>query len=719
MANTYTQFEKDVYDWFIEKHNHDASFTFSLRQKASKGAELDYFIGTAKSNYFGTTFWSIPVSYPGSSMDLIDLFFRTTEDSINYYFEFNQTKNPDSKQNEWALQLIRNIKSRLNADGSLSFESPTENKMETFRIASPKSEYKSIEELKTDLEEHLKVIIPIVDDEIQKMKASNKRFRAHRIQPDEFESFRKKLNERFIKYEGQAEMSSTNNEEFMNPTKYPLNQILFGPPGTGKTFHTINKSLEIILGNKIEGKSREELKTLYEEKVKEGQIVFTTFHQSMSYEDFIEGIKPMKQHPNDTFLKYEVQNGIFKEICEKAKSNIDNASEQNNTKLSFEDAFEMFKEAWEEEPDMKFPLKTKGYDFTITGFTNYSIQFRKASGGSSHTLSISTLKELYYGKEYNFKQGVGIYYPPVLSKLLSYTSANEITQLKKYVIIIDEINRGNVSQIFGELITLIETDKRYQNKEALEILLPYSKETFSVPNNLYIIGTMNTADRSVEALDTALRRRFSFSEFPPQPDLLENIVLKNFFNLFEEYWNLEWEDQVWQEYEDSFCKLIDGEVYRAIPNKIWGSKKYINANSKLQSEWELPECIQFFRDNQVKVLDVEKLLTTINSRIEKLLDKDHQIGHSFFFELEDSERPHETLIHIFENKIIPLLQEFFYADYGKIGLVLGNSFIEKKADEITFAKFSGMEDHISTELASRSVFVIKPSDNWDFWSIYE
>lgn len=407
--------------------------------------------------------------------------------------------------------------------------------------------------------------------------------------------------------------------------QFSLNTILYGPPGTGKTYNTINKALEIT-GEDITSKSREEIKQAFDKKVNEGQIVFSTFHQSMSYEDFVEGIKPLKPNPEDAFIKYDVKPGIFKLISEKAKSNYQNSLNNNSSKPSFEEAFERFQQEWELNQNMPFPLKTAGYDYTVTGFTEYSIQFRKASGGTSHTLSINTLQNLYYGQEYNFKAGVGIYYPAILEKLKTYSTIEKSkVQLLNYVLIIDEINRGNVSQIFGELITLIEDDKRLGNAEALELTLPYSKETFSVPQNLYILGTMNTADRSVEALDTALRRRFSFEQMLPKPELLA--------------------------------------------------------------------------DSKVTEIDLELLLHKINERIEILLSNDHLIGHSFFINC--------TSLHdvktVFKNKIIPLLQEYFYGDYGKIGLVLGAGFfktIEEEQKKNVFSKF-GQYD--------ATVFLEKPS----------
>lgn len=231
--------------------------------------------------------------------------------------------------------------------------------------------------------------------------------------------------------------------------------------------------------------------------------VFTTFHQSFSYEDFIEGIKPVMEEGQEN-VTYKIENGIFKELCLKAQNDPNN----------------------------------------------------------------------------------------------------------RYAIFIDEINRGNVSQIFGELITLIETDKRIGAEHELRVKLPYSKKEFGVPMNIDIYGTMNTADRSVEALDTALRRRFSFKELLPD------------------------------------SKVVAAKGFTDYPRKA--------------------------------------VMEKLNMRIELLLDRDHTLGHAYFIK--------KDFKHSFENEIIPLLQEYFYNDYGKIGLVLGSGFVRVKAssaknDKSVFAEF--------------------------------
>ncbi|UTW65397.1 AAA family ATPase [bacterium SCSIO 12643] len=428
--------------------------------------------------------------------------------------------------------------------------------------------------------------------------------------------------------------------------KEPINQILYGPPGTGKTYHTKNCALSIIENktiDQIDSESRELVNKKYNDLLitdweeGNGQIGFVTFHQSMSYEDFIEGIKPDLSSKGE--ISYDIIPGIFKGINSLALDNWKAFNNSSDNQLPFEEAFNLMKEEWEEYPEMEFPLKTKGKEFTIVSFSKTSIRFKKASGGTGHTLSIATLSDYYYNKRSLKLTGVGIYYPGILDKLNSYKSVEKITkQLKQYVLIIDEINRGNVSQIFGELITLIEHDKRLGGTERLELTLPYSKEPFIVAPNLHIIGTMNTADRSVEALDTALRRRFSFKEMMPDSDLIK------------------------QELGD-------------------------------KNEW-----------NGIQISEV---LKTINKRIQVLVDRDHTIGHSYFLGLKESEKFEEDLKAVFTDKIIPLLQEYFFNDYVKIGMVLGKGFIKSYSNR--GIKFAEIENSVGSDYEDGNGYEIIPS----------
>lgn len=488
--------------------------------------------------------------------------------------------------------------------------------------------------------------------------------------------------------------------------KFPLNQILFGPPGTGKTYRTINKAVEIINSDFDSFQSRGEIKDEFRNLVEEGQIVFTTFHQSMSYEDFIEGIKPESVEDKDgnKNIIYEIKDGIFKLIADKAKDNWLSSQSTDATRLSFEEAFTKLKEDWEENNEIKFSLTKKGFEFTILGFTGKSIKFEKSSGTSNHTLSINTLRDFYYGKREPKKTGVSIYYPSILDKLLSYSSSEtQKPELQNFVLIIDEINRGNVSQIFGELITLIEEDKRLGNDESLEITLPYSKEKFGVPPNLYIIGTMNTADRSIEALDTALRRRFSFEEMPPKPELLlspSEMIEK----LLWDYKDQPWEDK---EYESKEKILLD---FLNAPSELWNERKNIWKKMNEDKDNGNINHGTYFSEYFTKI-DFKNLLITINKRIEKLIDKDHAIGHAYFMG-----KNNETIVDSFYKNIIPLLQEYFFGDYGKIGLVLGRGFVKKKTESSVFAAFDYENDYAERE-SYEIIDYRKPNHNYKIGEI--
>ena len=382
----------------------------------------------------------------------------------------------------------------------------------------------------------------------------------------------------------------------------PLNQILYGPPGTGKTYNTINKSISIVNPSFDLKQDREIIKKEYDRLVNEGQIVFTTFHQSMSYEDFVEGIKP-KTDDNGGVI-YEIENGIFKSICSKSTFKI-----VNNFDQAFEELIAKTINSEEGTTILKTP---SGKKFKVSINSNGNLSLHTGANFNKNGVLTKenilkyingTLDTIYWEGYY---QGVSEF----LEKECGFNSKS--SSIRNFVLIIDEINRGNISSIFGELITLIEEDKRLGKEEELEVTLPYSKERFGVPSNLYIIGTMNTADRSVEALDTALRRRFNFEEMPPIPDVLIN------------------------EHSTNGIITVKGE--------------------------------------KISLVDV---LEIINKRIEVLLDRDHLIGHSFFLNVKSS----KDLRKAFAKNIIPLLQEHFYGDYGKIALVLGEEFCKAEISQ--------------------------------------
>lgn len=737
---SYRTYEKTVYDWLKAKRAKDSDFAFSLRLNGMKGAELDYFIGTERSRYFGTTFWSIPVFYPGSSSDLIDLIFGYSKNGhLVYHFEFKQTKSPSENQNTVALELIKAIREDVSKLKERFFSSGENSKIEWFKIKAPKDEYQDILSLFSDLNADLDYIIPIVNNQIAVFKSKFPDFKANRITNTEFENFEQRLQKRFQKYsKPQTDRTipdeNAKQESTYNTINQPLNQIFFGPPGTGKTYHTIDEAVQILSPDFYEQNlsDRKLLRSYFLQQLIQnwdnvtGQIAFCTFHQSFSYEDFVEGIKPLKPVDGDTHLKYNVEDGIFKRMCQLTSQNLKAQSREKSELISLSDTefgnaqfyklslgdyaeheTKVLYDYWKENNVISIGFGD-GIDFTgknetevtalyqekykddfgsnaINLFKNYlkTGNYIVISKGNQHVRAIGKVTgEYFYDpttemRHKHFRKVSWIFndqeipvediYTKNLSQQTIYKMKSEWIQKsffvnstdvvfpeesaepKNYVLIIDEINRGNVASIFGELITLIEPDKRAGNKEALEVVLPYSKERFSVPPNLYIIGTMNTADRSIEALDTALRRRFSFIEMAPDSTLI----------------------------------------------RTQGSLK--NQNGMIDD------------------IDVVVLLDTINNRIEKLIDKDHKIGHAYFMDLETK----EDLELAFKDKVIPLLEEYFFGDYGKIGLVLGDSFVAQTTNEkFGFANFSAYDGQMTQDLADRSIYKIKPSNEWDFVSIY-
>ncbi|ENT9648691.1 McrB family protein [Campylobacter coli] len=517
------------------------------------------------------------------------------------------------------------------------------------------------------------------------------------------------------------DLSKSNNKEIRNDgsemsnkkenKNLSLNQILYGPPGTGKTYHTIDKALE-ILGENLESRDRDEKKAKFDEYVKDGQIVFTTFHQSYGYEEFVEGIKPMMNNEaNSQEIQYEIKDGIFKDICNRALENYENSNlstEELREKIKLREKVEKFLNRLLETNE---PIsKTKGGNFFINSFNNntieiYSEDVERFDG--IFKLSLSTFITLLKSNiEFNsavemfkkvfdrdYADRTHTYYFNLVNKFKEYekqavlkTEDNKISSnsLNSYIIIIDEINRGNVSKIFGELITLIEPSKRIGESEELKVTLPYSGKKFGVPKNVYILGTMNTADRSITSLDTALRRRFEFVEMMPDPDLLKNVFI---------------------------CKDVEN------PNK---DEDYLGDDAKTEGFAEI----------------LQNILISINKRIEFLLDREKTIGHAFFmseavkFNKDNWCKPDEyeedwyvlsisKLKSIFQNKIIPLLQEYFYNDYALISAVLNdNGMIEKcEKDDKYLQKIKNL-DNVDSE---KIIYNIASFDNkiWNDIKTYQ
>lgn len=462
-------------------------------------------------------------------------------------------------------------------------------------------------------------------------------------------------------------------------TDVPLNTILYGPPGTGKTYQLPVYAVSILENlplAEVEGWERDALLARYEEYRAQGRVAFTTFHQSYGYEEFIEGIRPVLADaaaPADATdvdfrsdLSYVLEPGIFKRFCKQAamsnavsidaealgissdpavwKVSLQRTGDNPTRRECLENGH--IRIGWEEYgPDIteetSFSSGGKGplnafvnrmsigdivlscYSATeidaigvVTGEPEWHDEYRdfkRLRKVKWLDRSITDILQLNGGKRMTLSTVYQLdIAPAAVLKLLEERHPEwspQDAQKKNFVFIIDEINRGNISKIFGELITLIEPCKRAGASEATYAVLPYSKMPFEVPGNVYLLGTMNTADRSIAAIDTALRRRFHFRELPPRPELLDGV-------------------------------FVEG-------------------------------------------LSIRRMLECMNRRIAALYDREHAIGHSYLLPLRESPDV-AALAHIFRENILPLLQEYFFDDYEKIRLVLGDK--HKSDDQPQFIR---------------------------------
>lgn len=466
------------------------------------------------------------------------------------------------------------------------------------------------------------------------------------------------------------------------PKPKAQNIILYGPPGTGKTYSVVERALKLILSDEaffaIKG-NQQEMASVFADLQSHGQIEFVTFHQSYSYEEFVEGLRPVIDDEETGDVRYEIHKGILKRIAERATTsdvitskNTSYADKLNDNpavwkislfaydieglkqdcfskgiaRIGWDKAGDLISDApSEEEQNYRESLGAQNQstlDSFSTGIKVGDIVVSLKNQKTADAIGIVT-KPYYFNENlaaakncidvdwiyqgdidiHALNGGVNLTLKTVyrLSRIKPEDILAAIPQLEKhpvnmpsrkatkqYVLIVDEINRGNLSKIFGELITLLEPSKRIGQSEALKLRLPYSNTEFSLPSNLHVIGTMNTADRSIALMDVALRRRFTFEELMPDAEVIKTVL------------------------------------YKTQPDT-------------------------HFVDLVVDVFE------TINRRIRFIYDRDHQLGHAYFLAAVD----YDSFKWVMLDRVIPLLQEYFYGDWEKIALALGCPYETERA----------------------------------------
>jgi len=408
-----------------------------------------------------------------------------------------------------------------------------------------------------------------------------------------------------------------NNTENMDSA---INKILYGPPGTGKTYYLKNKlfskytsqqtaiSKENHFETVVSGCSWWQVIAIALLDLKKAKVTNVFEHEWIKKKISLSNAKAIRPLLWSSLQSHTINDCEFVNLSSRTQPLLFNKTKDSYWEILEEEVKDLAPELYElkDSVDNYNPdadKEIKNYEF-VTFHQSYSYED-----------FIEGIKPIIGENENKEESGIGYLIEDGVFKKLCLKASKNTTE--RYAIFIDEINRGNVSAVFGELITLIEKDKRKGKANEISVQLPYSKTLFSVPNNIDIYGTMNTADRSVEALDTALRRRFSFVEMMPDVSLLES--------------------------------------------------------------------------NEIDGINLKDVLSTINNRIEILIDRDHTIGHSYFMNIKNS----KELKLAFKDKIVPLLQEYFYGDYGKIGLVLGDGFVKshsKSKNPFASFKYEGKEE---------------------------
>ena len=457
----------------------------------------------------------------------------------------------------------------------------------------------------------------------------------------------------------------------------PMNLILYGPPGTGKTFSTSGEAVRLC-GEPVP-EDREAVMQAYQRLLAAGRIEFVTFHQSMTYEDFVEGRQPTTESEKDddgssSGFRLETVPGILRRVARRAATSQRRSADADAITVANRHVFKMsIGEANNPEDAHLFEEAIEG-GYALLGWDDFDwsdhkyakrdaiIEACREMGHTEVSARSGAVQMPYFFRnevrkgdivivskgnslfraigefvgDYEFhprpeqgyahrrtvcwhwidREGVpvsevytrrfmqkSIYMLydvdlniPALERYMNSQRTDGPAEPEPFVLIIDEINRANISKVFGELITLLEPDKRLGQPNALKVRLPYSRDEFGVPSNLHILATMNTADRSIALLDTALRRRFTFREMMPKSSLLEGAARR--------------------------CGL-----------------------------------------------DLPRILDTLNERIEYLYDREHQIGHAYFMGC----RSQADVDVVMRHKVIPLLGEYFFEDWEKIAAVLGDT----------------------------------------------